>query len=227
MDRKIRAGGLAVLIVALGAASSRAAIVSENVIWTNPRGNVTIDGNSIWRTGGATVPIAPGANSVQIIGANQDGFAQFIARSTNTNRVFGFQDAAEHLLEVIDPHNMDTIDFGIQLNANGLLRLRENGRVIPRIRPSYAAEDVLRIERTAGWISYFQDDVLLYRSTVRSHSALILDASLRSGGAEISGAMITSVNPEPATLVVWSLLGGVGLVVGLRRRRQAAADGTF
>ena len=54
------------------------------------------------------------------------------------------------------------------------------------------------------------------------------NASLSGGGTTISssiaavGALNTGVIPEPSTLIIWSLLGTLGIAVGWRRRRRAA-----
>lgn len=210
--------GLAVLLIAFGASSSRAALVLENVTWHNPVGPITISGNTITRSPGAIIPPSVGANSVQIIRAGNDGYAEVIAMTNNQLRVFGLQDVVDHMADGSDPHNMDTIDFGIQLNANGILRIRENGGVIRRMGGVYNPNDVLRIERSGTNIRYLQNGLLVYQSVIPSSSALVLDASLKSGQAEVAKAVITSIHPEPATLAVWSLVCGSLAVAGRRRR---------
>ena len=41
-------------------------------------------------------------------------------------------------------------------------------------------------------------------------------------GTLVARATDASVIPEPSTLVIWSLLGGIGITVGRWRRRKAA-----
>jgi hypothetical protein len=55
----------------------------------------------------------------------------------------------------------------------------------------------------------------------------IVDLNLEGGGNDFALddiSLTPTAVPEPASIVIWSLLGGVGCVVAYRRRRKAAQD---
>jgi MYXO-CTERM domain-containing protein len=54
-----------------------------------------------------------------------------------------------------------------------------------------------------------------------SHSITIFAVENPYGGG--SGVLRASVVPEPSTLIIWSLLGALGIAVGWWRRRRRAA----
>lgn len=143
--------------------------VDNYVTWKDMVGATVVD-HSLVKTGTAAAWDA-GAVSVQQIAANADGWLEFTATETNLNRMIGFSDQ-----NTSNHHN--TIDFAIYLSAGRSLYIYENGTSKATFLTSYNMGDMLRIERTAGVVRYYRNDILLYTSLVNSTTLLMADVSL-------------------------------------------------
>ncbi|MCU0420066.1 MAG: DUF6443 domain-containing protein, partial [Cyclobacteriaceae bacterium] len=151
---------------------------TENDIqWRDPI-SVVIAGNTLSR------PVSPGswnggAASTARLAAGADGWVEAVASETSTNRVFGFADT--------NPDgSINFLDYGWQMGIGGSLAIRENATTRGTFG-SYVQGDVLRIERLGTTIRYYHNKVLKYTSTIPSSTLLMVDASLHSQGATLSG----------------------------------------
>ncbi|MDD1679225.1 MAG: Ig-like domain-containing protein, partial [Methanomicrobiales archaeon] len=151
----------------------------QNVLWINLV-NVTANGNSLQKTSGCDGCQDAGATSQQQI-ASGDGFVEFTASETTTQRLIG-----------LSHNNVDTttadIDFAIQLWADGGIDIRENG--VYRTQGTYATGDVFRIAVESGIVKYYKNGALLYTSALAPSYPLLVDASLLGFNGTINNAVI-------------------------------------
>jgi RHS repeat-associated protein len=143
--------------------------VDNYVTWKDMVGAIVID-HALVKTGTTSVWDA-GAVSVQQIAANADGWLEFTASETSLNRMIGFSDQ-----NTSNHHN--TIDYAIYLSSARTLAIYENGASKASFPASYNIGDMFRIERTAGVVRYYRNDILLYTSLVTSTTLLMADVSL-------------------------------------------------
>jgi PKD repeat protein len=153
----------------------------ENVAWTNAFG-VSVTGSSLAKTGAANENA--GAASTKAI-ASGDGYAEFTATEANTSRALGLSkgDADQGLADV---------DYAIQAGADGLLHVFEKG-VLKASAGRYYAGDRLRVAVEGGVVKYRRNDALLYTSGVPPLYPLLVDTSLTTPGATITGALLSGV----------------------------------
>jgi len=121
-----------------------------------------------------------GLSSFQLLPVNIDGWIEFTA--------IGYSTRAIGLSDVNSNQHYNTIDFAIVLNQNGTISLYEqqSGKFIPGNFGTYKHGDVFRIERTTGKIRYLKNGLPLFTSTTLSNSALMLDVSMFTPGAQLS-----------------------------------------
>ena len=75
--------------------------------------------------------------------------------------------------------NSTSIDYAIQMRADGVLEVFENG-VSKGAFGSYATGDVLSVERSGSTITYLNNGSIFYTSTVASTGDLHVDTSLNT-----------------------------------------------
>ena len=151
----------------------------QNVVWTNVV-NATVTGNSLQKSGGCDGCQDAGAVSQQQISGN--GYLQFTASETNTNRAAGLAPlgAAETLA---------SMPFAIHLQA-GDAEVREYG--VYQADVPFVSGDVFRIAVQAGVVSYYKNGTLFYTSTQTPSFPLEADVVLLNLGSTISNAVISA-----------------------------------
>jgi len=113
-----------------------------------------------------------GASSKNALFGGDDGWVQYIAASTGTDRVFGL---TEH------PNSSvlsTTIDNGLYLQANGTLQSTELATATTL--GSFVNGDTLKIERIADSVYYSKNGTVLRTVAVDSNKVLVVDASLKT-----------------------------------------------
>lgn len=148
-------------------------VVVSDLLWTTASG-VTIAGGSLTKTG--TVGWNAGAASTAALAAG-DGYLEFTAEETNTTRACGLADQDSSY----DPAE---IDFAIQLQSTGEIRVHESGTLRGTFG-TYAVGDRFRVEVRQGAVVYRKNGVVFYSSGVAPAYPLAVDAALYSPGATL------------------------------------------
>jgi alpha-tubulin suppressor-like RCC1 family protein len=160
-----------------------------NLVWTNLTG-VSMAGDTITKTGASGWNAgACSSNTIE----SGDGFFEFTATETNTNRAAGFgsTDTGQTLAD---------LKFGVVLHSDGSVEVSESG-TSRGLFGTYLSGDIFRVELTAGTMRYYQNGTNFYTSTVTPVYPLRADSSL-----DTTGATITKLSLET---LVWSSSAGV------------------
>jgi len=146
-------------------------VVSE-ITWTTATG-VTGAAGTLTKTGSA----GWNAGAASTASLASDGFVEFTASETNTTRICGLsdQDASYDPAEV---------DFGIQLQSNGDVRVYESGTLRGTFG-TYVTGDRFRVEIKFGIPVYRKNGVVFYTSGVVPTYPLSVDAALDTPGATL------------------------------------------
>lgn len=157
---------------------------ANKVVWTD-KVNVNENADELVKTS-ATTAYDAGARTKNYLAANQDGWLE-VTPQNNSRVLIG--------LSGDDPDaNYTAIDFAIFLSPSWGLTVYENG-ANKGSYGSYAAGDVIRVQRTGGAIVYKKNGTTLYTSQTSSASMLFGDASLYNNGDKVTGARM-SIGPE-------------------------------
>jgi len=140
--------------------------------------NVTATGSTLTKTGGTNNVWNAGSFSVQSIPTNTNGFVEFTAGETNSNKAMGL--SATNTNEYFN-----TINYALLADATGKLNVYENGVSKASAVASYVTTDILRVERTGTSIVYKKNGSILYTSATPSTSALYADCSFNTVGSTI------------------------------------------
>jgi alpha-tubulin suppressor-like RCC1 family protein len=148
-------------------------VLVERLVWTSEIG-VATNGATLTKT--AASGWNAGAASSNAI-ASGDGWVEFTAIETNTQRVLGLESGAAST-------TWSDIDFAIELTDTGSVKVHESG-VLRGTFGSYAHTDLFRIEIREGVVRYRRNGTLLYTSAVAPTYPLHADASLYTTGATL------------------------------------------
>jgi hypothetical protein len=149
-----------------------------DVFWTDLAG-VHVAGTTLTKTA-ATGWGNSGAASRQSFSAN--GGVEFMAYETDTYRMIG-------LSYRNTDSNYVTIDYGIDLGADGYIYVYEKG-VYKGKFIRYTKEDKLSVERVGTTVYYKKNGATFYTSATSSSGTMIVDAALYTSGATIVDAKI-------------------------------------
>lgn len=171
----------------------------EDVAWTNAVG-VQTSGNSVTKSGAASLWDA-GAVSTRGI-APGDGYVEFTATEANTDRMCGLSNADSN-------QRFGDIDFAIYLTNGATVFIYENG-TFKTSAGNYAAGDRFRVSVENGVVKYYKNGGLLYTSQTAPAYPLLVDTSLHTPAATVSGAVISGrlVNVYQPENVSWTNLSG-------------------
>lgn len=131
------------------------------------------------------------ARSLFSIGGN--GYATFSISTSNAGSVVG-------LNELNDSAGAGyfEISYGI-FCSGGYYNVIEQGAA-KTAKAAYLASDVFKIDRTAGVVTYYLNNTLVYTSSRNSADELLLDCSLYAAGDTISNAaLIDTSSPQTAS----------------------------
>lgn len=148
-------------------------LVVAEINWKTASG-VAISGGSLAKVGSAGW--TAGAASTASL-ASGDGFVEFTASETNTTRACGLADQDLSY----DPAE---IDFAIQLQNNGDVRVYESGTLRGTFG-TYAVGDRFRVEIQFGVVKYRKNGVVFYTSGVAPVYPLSVDTALDTTGATL------------------------------------------
>jgi RHS repeat-associated protein len=161
---------------------------ARDVTWKEQTG-LMLQGNKLVR-GNATAGWTSGAVSSQTLAAGADGWLEFTATETTMLRAVGLSD------QNTNP-NYTSVDYAVYLNNTGSISIFEQaaGKFVTGRFGTYRYGDRFRIERKAGTIRYYRNNVLLRSSVYPSTGILMADVSLNSPGSTIA-AVHTSFSSE-------------------------------
>jgi RHS repeat-associated protein len=154
---------------------TKATHTESDITWTG-MANTLVQGNKL--IGAANNTWAAGAASVQQLPAGQDGWLEVTASEATTHRMVGLSPSS--------PDAGYTSLAHAWYMATGALHIYEGG-VSRGAFGAYAAGDVLKIERSASTVRYYQNGALKYTSPVVSTSMLLVDASFYTTGGTLVG----------------------------------------
>ncbi|MBA3885085.1 MAG: putative Ig domain-containing protein [Acidobacteria bacterium] len=181
---------LAFILVAGFSAFTAAHVFAQapaDVAWTHMV-HATANGPAVQKTGGCNGCPDAGATSVQAL-TTGDGYVEFIP--TLGGRLLA--GLGSTYSSATDPA---LIDFAFNLWPDGGWDIRE--RSVYRSEGRFSAGDVFRIALQGGQVKYYRNASLVYASTVAPSLPLVLDTTLISAGATITGVRITASSPTPA-----------------------------
>jgi fibronectin type 3 domain-containing protein len=159
-----------------------------DIVWNNFV-NTSATGNTLTKTSSSVGWIA-GATSSSTLAAGQDGWVEFNA-NPGQNFIVGFA-------ETNPDASFESINYGMNNNASAIM-VYESG-VWKNSPGAYQGTDKLKVERIGSTIYYKKNDITFYTSLIPSTTSLLVDVSIQSASASISGTMIypaPSSTPPP------------------------------
>ncbi len=158
-------------------------LAMENVEWINAsllnvqasdNNLLKISSNNNWNGNAAS------HNTVK-----ENGYFEFTATQTNRRRMVG--------LSTVDANsNYTSINYALDLNTNGTIRIYENGNNRGSFG-TYSTGSVFRIAVVAGIVTYYHNGTLIYTSNVTPTLPLLADVCIRDVGGTVSNAIITNI----------------------------------
>jgi alpha-tubulin suppressor-like RCC1 family protein len=180
-------------------------VVFSAVIWTSAV-DVDVEGASLVKTGSSGWN--GGAASTALLPLT-DGYAEFTARETTTDRILGlsFEDSGQSESE---------IDYGIAATSSGTIEVFEAGSSQGTFG-SYARGDRLRVELAAGVVKFRKNGSLLYTSSTEPTLPLLVDTSLDDVGGTIRDVSMGDL--------VWSNDAGLRIIGNDLKKTASTAWG--
>jgi hypothetical protein len=170
--------------------------------WVDTAG-VTVNGTGLTKT----APDGWDAGGSTVASLNGDGYFEFTATSNNAYLMAGPTHA-------VADNSYTTIDYAVYPLVGGILYIYEKGALVFQTG-TYAAGDVFRVQVSNNVVTYLQNGVLIYTSTLAPTFPLVFDASLYSQGAGVSNVTLV---PVPA----WQDASGVS-IAGANLTKTGAA----
>jgi hypothetical protein len=178
-----------------------------DVVWTELI-NVSVDGDTLEKTGGCDGCLDAGAESAQFMPA-ANGYVEFPVMNTSLIRYIG-----------LNPNSTTArpteITFALKI-VSGTAEVKEEGQY--RADTPVSVGDVMRIEVRSGVVTYAKNGNVFYTSTVTMSLPLQVDTALISLGgtftdvrmtvAASSSAVAASLHKSNADNVVWTELMNV------------------
>ncbi|MBI2609888.1 hypothetical protein HYW53_01800 [Candidatus Giovannonibacteria bacterium] len=154
----------------------------EGITWRGAS-NVSASSDSIKKTSGCDG--CPDAGAFSENSLSGDGYLEFKASETNTNRQIGLSNGDTDF-------SGNDIDFSFQMHpivSNYNLEVRENGEY--RANTSYKTGDLLKISVEAGTVKYYKNGSLLYGSANKALFPLIIDTSILNLGGTLDKIVLS------------------------------------
>ncbi|MFN8777749.1 MAG: HYR domain-containing protein, partial [Flavobacteriales bacterium] len=184
-------------IVALGVLDSPSCQVAEGPVVWNPSSlvNTSATNNNLakFQSGGAWNGGAASSNTV-----SNNGYFQFTATETNTDRVAGLSTTNVNA-------DWTSIQYAIYLRSNTQWTVHQSGGG-SLFTGTYAANDVFRIAVENNVVRYYRNNVLAYTSLVSPTLPMLADVSINTLNGTITNALIANTNNGTFTVTV----SGVG-----------------
>src|SRR5437870_2931106 len=193
-----------VVIVVVLAARIVEAQSAQPVVWTNLADAITTGANNNGLQKNAGCDGCPaGGNSQQTIAAG-DGYVEFTATETNTNRFVG--------LSTVATHDYSQIHWAIKLGS-AIAEIREDN--IYKTEISYTTGDVSRVAVVSGQVKYTKNGTTtIWTSATAPSYPLYADASILNLSGSFSNAMIGGSGSGLPTPWTNQDIGTVGIAGG-------------
>jgi len=193
--------------------------LARDVVWTVPRGSLSINANSLVKPSAAGIPSGAISNASITTGS---GYVQFTAGETTTYKMLGLNNGDQSAAYT-------DIAYAIYLYA-GTVYVFEKGVFKFTMPGTYVAGDQFRIsvESLAGLpptVKYYRNYVAgaapFYTSTITPVYPLFVDTSMYSAGATLQDVVLAGADQQ----VVWSQGGSSGVTTGLGIVQKTASPG--
>jgi hypothetical protein len=171
----------------------------RDVVRAEASGNDLVKTSTLgsWNAGAASIATIPSG----------DGYVEFTAGEANTAKMAGLSSGNSG-------QSYTDIDFAISLSDTGGFAVYEGGNSRGNFG-LYAAGDTFQVRVTAGVVSYWKNGAMFYTSALSPTYPLLLDTSLRTPGATILDALITTGTPPDCAPLVQTIQGpGPGAALG-------------
>jgi hypothetical protein len=146
-----------------------------------------------------------------LLNATGDGTFTVVSGSGNVTGVPGYSTFAS----VVPSNGGATTTQGFQGLSN--YAITYDNLLSPNVNPVVTINGLAFLTETGAYVNiYSQNGIYYYLDS----NGFGFDSTNLSGDQIISFT-VTQITPEPATLIVWSLLGGLGMAIGFWRRKTA------
>jgi hypothetical protein len=151
---------------------------STDVVWTSLV-KASASGSSLTKTAGCAGCFDAGAISQQQI-ATTGGSVSFKV-SAGQRQIVG-------LGRDTTANTSYAIDYAFSFWEGGAFEIRENN--LYRSEGTYTETDVFKVAVESGVVKYYKNDVLVYTSKVAVTAPMVVDTSMSTVGATVSGAIV-------------------------------------
>jgi hypothetical protein len=158
---------------------------TEDVIGFNNKVNVSVSGNDLTKTSGATSGSwDTGASSIATVVNN--GYVETTIAENNKGRAFGLSTTDTNL-------DMNTIQFAFYFRSDNVVEIYQSGTK-PSDSPAYgySTNQVYKIAVEDGVVKYYRAGVLIYISSVSPTLPLLVDISFNDTGGTINDVVINN-----------------------------------
>ncbi|NIZ01141.1 tandem-95 repeat protein [Thalassospira lucentensis] len=165
---------------------SREGMVSVDV------GNYSDLGDTLTKTGGGSAWNAGASSTENFVGA---GILSVVATETDSDVIIGLSSS-------VGDASYTSIEYGLYLLPNGLLRVCENGFGVGAVG-RYETGDILSVGRNeSGNVTYSKNGEIFYTSQVLSdtEAPLFVDASFYQEGATVGDVTLAIGDSEPSQI---------------------------
>ena len=163
----------------------------RDVFWTS-RVGASAAGSTLTKTGSTMAWDAGAVSSRSITSSSGTAYVEFMASETTTHRMCGLSNGDAGA-------GFDDIDYAIYLVAGGSVAVYEGGAG-RGFFGTYAPGDRFRVEVNGGVVRYKKNGSVFYTSAMTPRFPLLVDTSLLSPGATLTGVVIRgplSANQPP------------------------------
>jgi hypothetical protein len=158
---------------------------TEDVIGFINKTNISISGNDLTKTTGATSG-SWDAGAASIATVVNNGYAEATTAESNKGKAFGLSTSDTNL-------NMNTIQFGFSFRSDNQVEIYQSGSK-PSDSPtySYSAGQIYRVAVEEGVVKYYRNGSLIYISSVSPTLPLLVDISFNDIGGTINDVIVSN-----------------------------------
>ncbi len=168
------------------------------LVWKNDVG-VAVQGYGLTDTAATGFGNSGAASTLAL--ASGDGYVEFTATETNTERVIGLSNGDTNQTRA-------EIDFGIDLRGDGRVIIYENELYWGDFG-AYVPGDRLRVGVEGGSVKYWQNGVLLRTSGVAPQYPLLVDTAFNTSSSTLAEIdFVGPLGPAPVASPTFNPIGG-------------------
>lgn len=176
---------------------------------------LTVATATITKTGGIANTFDAGASSVQTFAA--DGFLEFVVTGDPICFVG---------LSLTDS-NVDytTINYALQIEGLGVMRLRELGVNVGGVTSPYVVGDAFRIERVGTTVRYYRNGENFYTSLTASSGPLRADTAMFAAASQAGSIRLFDATEAEWPALTWQNAANVTVTTGTITARRLTIAG--